>query len=130
LTGRWSDPSDPRLPGERLPYGAGSGSHALARSALGPITYDQTGARSSEGSRTLSWNDEGELLGVTSPSATAEYTYGFDGSRRARIASFADGRFSEALDYGGLAEIREGVLWKHVILRGERIATFLGTSIP
>jgi len=126
LLGRWAVPSDARLPGQGLTYGQEAGPHALSASARGSISYDASGNRVSEGGLDLSWDAAGELVGVESTAASAQYIYGFDGSRRSRVVAFADGGSEADFGFGDLVEVRDGVLWKHVVIQGERIASFLG----
>ena len=127
---RFALPADSRLPGQALPYGQSAGPHALAQSGRGAIGYDTAGRRVTEGALDLGWDARGELTTVTSPRASAEYVYGFDGSRRSRTVQFSDGRRTAALDFGGYAEVRDGMLWKHVVVAGERIASLVGVLPP
>jgi YD repeat-containing protein len=127
LLGRWAVPPDARLPGRGLSYGQEAGPHALAQSTRGPISYDAAGNRISDGQLSLSWDAAGQLISVESPEASAEYVYGFDGSRRSRTVAFADGGDESVQQFGDLVELQDGVLWKHVVIGGERIASLLGT---
>jgi YD repeat-containing protein len=128
LVGRWAVPPDARLPGQGLSYGQQAGPHALSASARGAISYDASGDRVSDGELALDWDAAGDLVGAESPAASARYVYGFDGSRRSRLVTFADGGSEAVFGFGDLVEVRDGVLWKHVVIQGERIASLLGKA--
>ena len=126
ITGRWATPADPRLPGTGLGYGQNAGPHALTQDAAGAYRYDAAGERIASRGLALGYDDEGRLLGASAPDFQASYGYAFDGERRRRDVAWKDGRTLTARSFGPFVELRDGVLWKHVLLGAERIASLPG----
>ncbi len=129
LLARFASPQDPRLPGEGLGYGAGAGPHALTSDALGSYRYDAAGERTSGRGLALSYDAAGRLIAAAGAGFSASYGYAFDGERRTRDVRFGDGREEHVHTLGRFLEIRDGVLWRHLFVGGERIASFPG-AVP
>ncbi len=129
LTGRWSLPDDPRLPGTAPVFGRGAGPHALTEDRSGAYSYDAAGERTSGRGLLLGWDAEGRLATAHGPGFDAAYAYGFDGQRRSRKVTWADGHATAVLTFGPFVELRDGRLWKHVFLGTERIASLSGAIL-
>ncbi len=126
LSGRWAVPADPRLPGSAPSYGDGAGPHALTADVGGAYAFDAAGERTASRGLGLSYDAAGQLVAATGAGFQAAYAYGFDGQRRSREVSYANGQSLEVLAFNPFVEVRDGALWKHVMLGGERIATLTG----
>ncbi len=126
LTGRWSVPEDPRLPGQAPHYGEGAGPHALTSDAAGTYGYDAAGERTSGRGLALSFDAAGQLVGASGEDFAATYAYSFDRQRRSRQVRWAGGRQTSVLAFGPFVEVRDGALWKHVFVGAERIASLAG----
>jgi hypothetical protein len=130
LSGRWAVPSDPRLPGSAPTYGDGAGPHALTADVGGSYAFDLAGERTASRGLGLSYDAAGQLVAATGTGFQASYAYGFDGQRRSREVSYANGQSLEVLAFNPFVEVRDGALWRHVMLGSERIATLTGSLPP
>jgi YD repeat-containing protein len=130
LSGRWAVPSDPRLPGSAPTYGDGAGPHALTADVGGSYAFDLAGERTASRGLGLSYDAAGQLVAATGTGFQASYAYGFDGQRRSREVTYANGQSLEVLAFNPFVEVRDGALWRHVMLGSERIATLTGSLPP
>ncbi|MHB1843968.1 MAG: FG-GAP-like repeat-containing protein [Deltaproteobacteria bacterium] len=126
LVGRSASPADPRLPGASAGYGSGAGPHALTSDALGGYGYDAAGERTNGRGLSLGYDAAGRLTSASGATFNATYGYGYDGERRTRDVHFGDGRETHVRTLGQYLELRDGVLWKHVFVGGERLASLPG----
>jgi YD repeat-containing protein len=130
LTSRWADPPDGRLPGMTPAFGQGAGPHALTSDQAGSYAYDGMGHRVTGRGLALDLDAAGQALAADGPGFRAEYVTAFDGERRERRVQWDDGRKLEVVSFGPVAELVDGVLWKHVLLGTERIASLTGALPP
>ena len=126
FSGRWAVPANPRLPGVAPAYGQGAGPHALTQDVGGAFAFDAAGERTTSHGLALSYDAAGQLVGASGEDFQAVYVYGFDGQRRSRNVTHAGGQDLEVLVFNPFVELRDGVLWRHVLLGEERIATIIG----
>ncbi|MHB8420540.1 MAG: FG-GAP-like repeat-containing protein [Myxococcales bacterium] len=130
LTGRWAVPADPRLPGPRIAYGQGAGPHALSSDGAGSYAYDAAGQRTAGRGLAFSYDSAGQLVSASGPGFDAAYGYAFDGQRRLRQVAWAGGHTLAVFTFNPFVEVRDGVLWKHVLLGAERIASYATGAPP
>jgi YD repeat-containing protein len=126
MSARTSEPDDPRLPGTSMTFGGIAGPDALGGDQGGSYRYDAMGQRIASRALALSYDGEGELVAASDDDFSARYGYGFDGERRSRDVRFEDGRKTSELRFGPWVEIDDGVLWEHVVVGTERIASLTG----
>ncbi len=126
LLSRTADPADPRLPGSLVSFGQTAGPDAITADERGTYGYDAMGQRVHSRLLALSYDAAGQLVSAAGGALAATYRYAFNGERRSREATLADGRVTSVLDFGPWLEIDDGVLWKHVHLGTDRIASFSG----
>jgi YD repeat-containing protein len=126
LLSRTADPADARLPGKVVSFGHNAGPDALTEDEGGSYRYDAMGQRVFSRGLALGYDPAGHLTSVAGASVSATYAYAFNGERRSRKVGFADGREATVLDFGPWLEVDDGVLWKHVHLGADRIASMSG----
>ncbi|HUB09783.1 MAG TPA: FG-GAP-like repeat-containing protein [Myxococcales bacterium] len=130
LTGRWAMPDDPRLPGQGVGYGDGAGPHALTADAAGPYAYDAAGERTAGRGLALGYDAAGQLITASGAAFQASYGFAFDGQRRVRQVRWNDGHETSVFTFNPFVEVRDGVLWEHVLLGAERIASYAAGAPP
>jgi YD repeat-containing protein len=126
MSSRTSEPEDTRLPGASITFGLSGGPDALGGDQGGTYRYDAMGQRVASRALDLAYDGAGQLVAASDGAFSASYGYGFEGDRRSRQVRHADGSETLDLSFGPWVEIDDGVLWEHVVIGTERIASLAG----
>jgi len=100
-------------------YSYGLKPHAVTNANGVSYSYDPCGNMTQRGSQVLRYNEQNELVSVTTGTNTVAFGYADDGERLWRL-----GTNGYSVWIGGLYEVNNGKVLCHVFAGGQRIATF------